>query len=193
MANAGKKHSLNQVRIIGGEYRGRKLSFPDAEGLRPTPDRVRETLFNWLQPSISGALCLDLFAGTGVLGFEALSRGAAKVMFVERDTRVCQSLKMNLDLLGLADKSVLNQSNALDVIPLVAIDSIDLVFLDPPYGKGLVSACLKKLYDCQCLKSKGRLYLEQESQLAEPVLPENWTMLKNKQAGQVNYYLIQAS
>jgi len=186
-----RKPTNNQIRIIGGEHRGRKLTFPDSEGLRPTPDRVRETVFNWLQATIPGAVCLDLFAGTGVLGFEALSRGAAKAIFVERDATVHKALQSNLGLLKLTDKSELIQSDALGVIPDLEKVSIDLIFLDPPYGKGLVSECLKKLYDCQCLKSKALLYLEQESQLGEPELPDNWQILKSKQAGQVSYYLVQ--
>ena len=193
MSPGHKKNISNQIRIIGGEHRGRKLTFPDSQGLRPTPDRVRETLFNWLQAYVPGAVCLDWFAGTGVLGFEALSRGADKVIFVERELKVFQSLKSNLDLLKLGDKTELNHMDALSFIEGISSDFIDIVFLDPPYGKGLVSECLKKLYDCQCLKSKGLVYLEQESQLGDPVLPENWIILKNKQAGQVNYYLLQAN
>ncbi|NOY66553.1 MAG: 16S rRNA (guanine(966)-N(2))-methyltransferase RsmD, partial [Gammaproteobacteria bacterium] len=125
--------------------------------------------------------------------FEALSRGAGKVIFVERDARVYQSLRVNLDLLKLESKSEINQSDAMNFISGLSPETLDLVFLDPPYGKGLVSECLKKLYDCQCLKPKGLLYLEQESELCDPELPEGWIMLKNKQAGQVNYYLLQAS
>jgi len=188
-----KKNTSNQIRIIGGEHRGRKLSFPDSEGLRPTTDRVRETLFNWLQAYVPGAICLDLFAGTGMLGFEALSRGADKLIFIERELKVFQALMANLDLLKLANKTELNHVDALSYINDIPSDSIDIVFIDPPYGKGLVSECLKKLYDCQCLKSKGLVYLEQESQLGDPALPETWTILKNKQAGQVSYYLLQAS
>jgi len=187
-----RKPATNQVRIIGGEHRGRKLTFPDAEGLRPTPDRVRETVFNWLQAYIPGAVCLDLFAGTGVLGFEALSRGAAKALFVEREPHIYKALQQNIDLLKLADKSELIQSDALMFMSNIQAASIDILFLDPPYGKGLVSDCLKKMYDTQCLKPEGLLYLEQESQLGVPDLPGDWQILKSKQAGQVSYYLIQA-
>ena len=190
---AGNKRTTNQVRIIAGDWRGRKIGFTDAEGLRPTPDRVRETLFNWLQGYLPGASCLDLFAGSGVLGFEALSRGAATVTFVEKNPAVFRVLQDNISLLQASDKVRSHQAQALDVIDSLAPDSLDVVFIDPPYGKGMVSDCIQKLADSGCLKPSALVYVEQESSLGAPDLPENWVLLKNKQASQVSYYLLQAN
>ena len=187
MAARGRKKSGNQLRIIGGEWRGRKLGFPDVEGLRPTTDRVRETLFNWLQPVIHGARCLDLFAGSGALGLEALSRGAASVQFVDMDRRAISSLKENLSLLKDNRGSVL-QSDALSFLggePQV----FDVVFLDPPFRQELLQPCLEQLCNNGWLSENARLYIEVEQELGEPQLPEGWKMLSSKQAGQVIYGL----
>ena len=185
------KKNTNQIRIIGGTHRGRKLPFPDAQGLRPTPDRIRETLFNWLQGYIAGAHCVDLFAGSGLLGFEALSRGAAHALFVEYESTVAGMIRDNIALLKATDIATVMQADAMQLIGQLEPASVDIVFLDPPYGKGLVAESVKKLHDSQCLKPGALLYLEQESSLPDPELPEEWQILKRKQAGQVGYYLIQ--
>lgn len=180
----------NQVRIIAGDWRGRKLDFPDAEGLRPTPDRVRETLFNWLQPYLPGAHCLDLFAGSGVLGFEAMSRGAASVSFVERERSVYQSLDRNIDLLGIKAQVSLKQADALQYLQADDDSEFDIIFLDPPYGKGLVEKCLLSEGLKRHLKVGSLVYMEHEVALGEIVLSRDWSVLKNKKAGHVNYYLL---
>jgi 16S rRNA (guanine966-N2)-methyltransferase len=185
----GHRGGSNQLRIIGGEWRGRKLGFPDVEGLRPTTDRVRETLFNWLQPLIQGARCLDLFAGSGALGLEALSRGAASVSFVDSDRQAVQSLRDNLSLLKEQRGSVL-QSDALTLLHNGAPEKpFDLVFLDPPFRKALLQPCLALLCQEGWLSADARIYLEQETELGEPALPPGWEMVRCKKAGQVIYGL----
>ncbi|SEP85584.1 16S rRNA (guanine966-N2)-methyltransferase [Ectothiorhodospira magna] len=172
-----------RLRIIGGQWRSRRLPVPDGPGLRPTPDRVRETLFNWLQPMISGARCLDLFAGSGALGFEAASRGAATVVMVERDGRVAAHLKTQVTALGAAHVEIL----ARDGLTYLATcdDGFDLVFLDPPYGKGLLSGCLVHLSRPGLLRPGARVYLEQALSEPAPELPTGWTVVKETQAGEV--------
>ncbi len=177
----------NQLRIIGGEWRGRKLRFPDVEGLRPTTDRVRETLFNWLAPVIHGARCLDLFAGSGALGLEALSRGASAVNFVDTSGQVMRSLKENLAL--LKDKrATLQQVDALAYLRGEP-QRFDVVFLDPPFRQGLLQPCLEQLCQGGWLAQNGRIYIEVEQELGEPVMPYGWEMVRRKTAGQVIYGL----
>lgn len=176
----------NRLRIIGGRWRGRRVSFPDVEGLRPSPDRVRETLFNWLMPVIEGARCLDLFAGSGALGLEALSRGAARVVLVDRDAQVVASLRAHLADLG-AEGAELRQADAqrfLEGTP----EPFDVVFLDPPYNKGLLAPCLVRLGQ-GWLAPGARVYIEAESALDPLPLPEGWVLLRSKGAGQVGYHL----
>ncbi len=182
------KRGGNQLRIIGGEWRGRKLRFPDVEGLRPTTDRVRETLFNWLAPVIHGARCLDLFAGSGALGLEALSRGAATVSFVDSDRRAVQSLKENLTLLK-EERGQVVPGDALTFLRTTPEQPFDLVFLDPPFRKELLQPCLELLCNGGWLSDKARLYIEVEQELGEPPLPEGWEMVRSKKAGQVIYGL----
>ncbi len=187
MAARGKRGGTNQLRIIGGEWRGRKLGFPDVEGLRPTTDRVRETLFNWLAPLVHGARCLDLFAGSGALGLEALSRGAAAVSFVDSDRRAVQSLNDNLALLK-SERGMVVQSDALSFLQGEP-HPFDIVFLDPPFRKELLQPCLEQLCNGGWLSDTARLYIEVEQELGEPVLAEGWEMVRRKQAGQVIYGL----
>lgn len=183
------RHGPNQLRIIGGTWRSRRVSFPDVEGLRPSPDRVRETLFNWLTPIIAGSRCLDLYAGSGALGLEALSRGAAAVTFVDADRRVVQQLEQNLKLLGAHDASVV-QSDALSFLQRPP-QPFDVVFLDPPFRRNLLPACLEKLA-AGWLTEGARVYVESEAELGEPPLLPDWELLRSKQAGQVRYSLLQA-
>ena len=122
----------NRIRIIGGTHRGRRLAFPDAAGLRPTPDRVRETLFNWLMPHLPGARCLDLFAGSGALGLEAVSRGAREVVLVDANPAVVKSLQENLRLLGETERARVIRSDALAFLRKETDAPFDIVFLDPP-------------------------------------------------------------
>ncbi|CAI8836005.1 16S rRNA (guanine(966)-N(2))-methyltransferase RsmD [Methylocaldum szegediense] len=177
----------NELRIIGGRFRSRKLKFPNAPGLRPTPDRVRETLFNWLRNDIEGARCLDLYAGSGALGFEAASRGAAKVVLVERDAAVCKALERNRALLN---------AEAVDVIQADTErflsgtgQPFDVVFLDPPFREGLVVPCCRVLEENGWLSPRAKIYVEAESGLRLLGLPGNWRVLREGKAGEVGYHL----
>jgi len=189
----GPRHGAgrNQLRIIGGEWRSRRLDFPDVEGLRPTPDRVRETLFNWLMPVIHGARCLDLFAGSGALGLEALSRGASAVVLVDRDPRVVNTLRSHLQTLKAEGASVLQQS-ALDYLQGTPTP-FDVVFLDPPFRQGLLQPALELLASRGWLAPGARLYIEQESEQAPLSLPEGWVLLRELKAGQVACRLVRAA
>jgi 16S rRNA (guanine966-N2)-methyltransferase len=180
----------NQVRIIGGVHRGRKLRFPDHQGLRPTSDRTRETLFNWLQPYLPGARVLDLFAGSGVLGFEAASRGAAEVVMVEQSPKVVQQLIGNRDLLGL-DSVLIQQANALAWLESGS-RQFDIVFLDPPFADGLLGRSCERLQAGGWLASGSRIYIEKDAAHALPEIPPQWDQLKQKRAGQVDFYLFSA-
>ncbi len=177
-----------QLRIIGGCWRGRRLSFPPVSGLRPTPDRVRETLFNWLAPVIAGARCLDLFAGSGALGIEALSRGAAEVVFVERHPVIAQGLKENLDRLGSASTQV-EQADVLLWLQGQA-QPADIVFLDPPFAADLLNPVCATLEEKRWLTPGARLYLESERDLQTLSLPQDWEIIREKTAGRVSYRLI---
>ena len=179
-----------EVRIIGGEWRGRKLHFPPAAGLRPTPDRVRETVFNWLQFELAGARCLDLFAGSGALGFEALSRGAGEVVFVERDAVSARAIRDMLAQLR-CDRGRVEQLDAfawLERRP-PASKPFDVVFLDPPYGEALLSILAEKLECGGWLAPGAWIYLEDAAARGEPPLPAGWTLLRSKRAGDVGYHL----
>ena len=180
----------NQLRIIGGEWRGRKLRFPDAPNLRPTPDRVRETIFNWVMPVVQGARCLDLFAGSGALGLEALSRGAAFTTFVDSHKKVTQALQAHLDLLNANDKAEVLQMDSVKFLKNTA-QPYDLVFLDPPYHLDFMEKVVALLENNGWLTNNAMLYLEIEKRQSLPELPSNWQQLKEKTAGEVNYFLFQ--
>ena len=179
------------VRIIGGEWRGRKLNFPEIEGLRPTPDRVRETLFNWLQGYLPGARCLDLFSGSGALGIEALSRGVASVTFVDQATEVVSQLRSNINLLKAQNAEIIAAS-ALDWLDRRQPDQeprYDLVFMDPPFHKGLVAPICEMLERRSLLREEAMIYIETEKSLTLDTLPANWVIHREKAAGQVAYRL----
>ena len=180
----------NQLRIIGGTWRSRRLDFPDVEGLRPTPDRVRETLFNWLMPVIHGARCLDLFTGSGALGLEALSRGAASVVLLDRDPHVISTLRKHLVTLN-AQGATLHQQSALDYLQGEA-SPFDVIFLDPPFRQGLLEPVLGLLSSRGWLAPGARVYIEQESEQAMVPLPEGWELLRELKAGQVACWLVRA-
>jgi 16S rRNA (guanine966-N2)-methyltransferase len=176
----------NQLRIIAGRWRGRKLSFAPVPGLRPTPDRVRETLFNWLDPFIQGARCLDLFAGSGALGIEAASRGAAGVIMVDHDPDVVRTLRGQLQQLEYSGAQVIQQ----DVESWLASASApcDIVFLDPPYRENRLPACIHLLEANGWLAAGARVYIEAEKAYT-PELPDTWDLYRSKCAGQVGYHL----
>lgn len=188
--NSGKKSKAGQFRIIGGQWKGRKLRFIEVEGLRPSLDRVRETLFNWLQWDIRGVHCLDLFAGSGALGIEALSRGAASVQFVELHKKAADQLRKNLDLLN-TDNGSLHSGDALEFIKSQP-QAFDIVFIDPPFHKGIAQQAIDLIENSQITKSETLIYIEVEQNL-ELVIPENWQLLKDKKAGQLLYKLYQVS
>lgn len=175
----------SQVRIIGGKYRGRKLMVADAPGLRPTPDRVRETLFNWLGQNLTGWSCLDLFAGSGVLGFEAASRGAASVVLVEHALKVARGLQTAADMLKDPNIHVVCMT-AERYLQQSHLNLLNLVFLDPPYGQGWLERILPILLPH--LAENAMLYIEAEFALPAELTSE-LTCLKAGRAGQVHYHL----
>jgi 16S rRNA (guanine966-N2)-methyltransferase len=179
----------NSVRIIGGMWRGRRVHFPDAPTLRPTPDRVRETLFNWLQHSLHGTRCLDLFAGSGVLGLEALSRGAAEAVFVEQFPAASRTLQEQLVRLGGEGKGRVMEMGAARFLRTPA-KSFDIAFLDPPFGTDALAETIPMLDSGDWLKVGGLVYLENERIAGTPTLPAHWELLKSKSAGEVGYHLV---
>ena len=178
----------NSVRIIGGGWRGRRVSFPDIPGLRPTPDRVRETLFNWLQSAIAGARCLDLFAGSGALGLEALSRGAQEIVFVEQAVAAARALQEQLIRLGARTKGQVVEMGAARYLRSVP-QAFDIVFLDPPFGRNALAEYIPLLVQGHWLKPGALVYLENEKREGVPPLPADWQLLKSKSAGEVGYHL----
>lgn len=173
-----------RLRIIGGEWRRRVLQFPEAEGLRPTPDRVRETLFNWLGQDMTGLRCLDLFAGSGALGFEAASRGAEKVVLVEQNPRVADALLSNIRLLEAAGRVELVRQDALKFATSTA-QTFDLAFLDPPYRQDWIGR-LEPLLS-RFLTPDALLYVESEMPLERL---GDWDVLRQGKAGQVCFHLM---
>lgn len=182
------KVSQSSLRIVGGQWRSRKLSFPAIEGLRPTPDRVRETLFNWLAPYIAGARCLDLYTGSGALGLEALSRGAASATFVDRDRLVTEQIRANLALLK-SDQGQVIQANANDWLKTMRDQPFDIVFMDPPFRQGLVADDAALLVQQNLLAEQAIIYVETESELRSSGVPTDWHEHRKKRSGQVTSYL----
>jgi 16S rRNA (guanine966-N2)-methyltransferase len=173
----------NSVRIIAGQWRGRLVTFPAAAGLRPTPDRVRETLFNWLGQDLTGKSCLDLFAGSGALGFEALSRGAREVVLVERSMPIRRALAANADRLG-AERMRLIAGDALEFAATTP-ERFDIVFVDPPYGSGLAEAALRQLP--RLLNVDALVYVESDRAFSAP---QTWRRVREGRAGAAHYCLI---
>ena len=178
---------MGKIRIIGGSWRGRKLDVPNIANLRPTPDRVRETLFNWLQPVIEGSRCLDLYAGTGVLGLEAKSRGAASIVFVEHDSLLVNQLRSNVDLFNAKDVQI-EQADARHWIQDTEM-KFDTVFLDPPFNQELIEETCVLLLAHNCLYPKALVYIEGEKGLQ---VPAGFTVKKQGIAGHVSYMLLQS-
>lgn len=183
-----KGGSAGRFRIIGGEWRGRRLALPQVADVRPTPDRVRETVFNWLAPVIAGARCLDLYAGSGALGLEALSRGAAQVVFVDRAPAVTRQIAAHLETLHCDRGEVLclDAARYLERAPA----PFDIVFLDPPYRAGLLVPALAQLLGAGWTAPAASVYLEHESTVAPPALPQGWRLFRSAAAGQVRYHLL---
>lgn len=177
----------NQVRIIAGEWRGRKLHFPQSPAIRPTPDRVRETVFNWLQSRVAGARCLDLFAGSGALGFEALSRGAREVVFVDTDPEAVRHVARMLQTLGCERGRVVRQEASAYLSG--PAEPFDLVFLDPPFADRALPDLCARLESGGWLAPGAFVYLEDAAAAGEPQLPGGWELLRSSRAGEVGYHL----
>ena len=185
---SSKASKTNQVRINAGVWRSRLLKFPDVEGLRPTPERVRQTVFNWLGQDLTGKTCLDLFAGTGAFGFEALSRNAKNVVMVENSVLAYQSLMQNQQLLDAKNSHILRQ----DVLAFLSQNTqlFDVVFCDPPYHKAWLEKILPSLN--QHLSPSGLLCIEAEFSLELRDLLSGWQLVKQNKAGNVYYHLLKS-
>lgn len=177
---------LNTLRIIGGQWRGRKLSFVGADGLRPTGDRIRETLFNWLQADIAGANCLDLFSGSGALGLEALSRGAKTALLIEKNTTAASQIKTHLSTLPDNQGKIL-QRDTLDFLSTPTGERFDVVFIDPPFQDQLWDQVFQQL-EPHWLNEGAAIYIEAPKRQVLNI-PVNWLLHRQKQSGQVNYAL----
>lgn len=175
---------MNSVRIIGGQYRRRVLKFPDSEGLRPTPDRVRETLFNWLGQELDGWHCLDLFAGSGALGFEAASRGAARVVMIEQAPKVLAALRENAEMLQNPREIEIIRADAIQYLASPKA-KFDLIFLDPPYKKGWIPRLEPLLSGA--LNEDGAIYVEAEHQIESL---GDWRAERHGKAGEVHFHLL---
>ncbi|MDN4501874.1 16S rRNA (guanine(966)-N(2))-methyltransferase RsmD [Alteromonadaceae bacterium BrNp21-10] len=185
-----KNTASGSIRIIAGQWRGRKLPVLDAEGLRPTTDRTKETLFNWLAPEIVGRTCLDAFSGSGSLGFEALSRGAKQVDFVDMNASACRQIEQNISTLNIPSK----QAKVMNVDVLAYLQqhqTFDLVFIDPPFNQGLITPLLTALNQTSKLAKKALIYIECELANANYPVPNSWQCIKQKQTKQLSYRLYQ--
>lgn len=185
-----------QLRIIGGRWRGRQLSFANADGLRPTGDRIRETLFNWLAPDLHGARCLDLFAGSGALGLEALSRGAAEVIMIEQNKdahrHINQHLEQFKDELQLQQASVVKGSCLEWLLkPRQPSPQFDVVFIDPPFAQNLWNDCINSLVQTNALAENAAIYIESPGD-QQLICPQSWQLHRSKNAGSVKYQLYYA-
>jgi 16S rRNA (guanine966-N2)-methyltransferase len=187
MTRPSPRPAAGKLRIIGGNLRGSKLAVPDVPGLRPTSDRVRETLFNWLMPVIEGARCLDLFAGTGALGIEALSRGAAWTDFVESDSRLAQAMRENLQRLKQTQATV-RSGDAATLLRMPPPSPYDIVFVDPPFSAAFWEPIAHTLEAQGWLRAGTFVYLEMPAQM-RPALPEAWDLHRESTAGAVRYAL----
>lgn len=179
------------IRIIGGEFKGRRLKVLSQPDLRPTPDRVRETLFNWLQGYVQDARVIDLFSGTGALAFEALSRGAKHVVLIEHNAKLIPHLKSAVELLQCADRAHIMRTDAVKWLNQDNQQSpFDIIFLDPPFSLDLWAKCLDRLACHQYIHSESLVYLEAPKTWTLPQANFPWEVVKHKVAGQVGYYLL---
>ncbi|HEY5775065.1 MAG TPA: 16S rRNA (guanine(966)-N(2))-methyltransferase RsmD [Xanthomonadales bacterium] len=184
MSKSGKN---NSVRIIGGDWRGRRLTVADVPGLRPSGDRCRETLFNWLQPWVLAADCADLFAGTGALGFEAASRGAASVLMIEKHPHAQQVLRQGIEQLQAMQVN-LHSGGAMSLIEDFKPESFDIVFVDPPFDSNLAGLVLERLDKTGCVRRGGFVYVE--SPAKKPVAPlPGWRVWRDQELGEVRMQL----
>jgi 16S rRNA (guanine966-N2)-methyltransferase len=182
-----KQQEMGEVRIIAGQYKGRRLSFPAVPGLRPSGDRIRETVFSWLLPWLNNARVLDLFAGSGALGFEAASRGAREVICNDANAAVAASLREQQQRLNAAMITVYHH-DALQLLNIVD-PAFDIVFLDPPFRADWLYLILPQLAGKGLIAADGVVYIESERELGEPTLPDGWSWYRVKESGQVRYAL----
>jgi len=183
-----KDNATSSLRIIGGKWRSRKVPFQSARGLRPTPDRVRETLFNWLAADVPGARCADLFAGSGALGVEALSRGAAHCTFVDTNSTALNTIRSVLHTLK-ADKYADVRAMTAQAYCLQETEPFHIVFLDPPFGLDLVEPCCQSLDTHSLLAPAAAIYIETSATENPPTVPALWELAREKKAGDVAYRL----
>ena len=184
---------MNQLRIIAGKWRGRKITFLDQESLRPSIDRVRETLFNWLQNEIVGSKCLDLFAGSSALSLEAASRGADHVTCLELNPESAACIKENIALLKAYQVTLLQQDALKFLKTTKSENKYDLIFLDPPFKENLLQESCDLLESNSWLAASALIYLESDQVLENYALPSNWTLIKQQQAGLFYYGLCHRS
>ena len=187
---ANKKPQRGRLRIVAGIWRSRLLEIADVPGLRPTAERIRESVFNWLTPHLAGARCLDLFAGTGALGLEALSRGAAEALFVETSPLAARTLQKNIASLQ-ATKATVRRADAAKFLRQPGARQFDIVFLDPPFDGDLHGDLCKLLDESSVLAAGALVYIEEDRAKPEVALPPNWKTLKSSSAGNVRYSLVQ--
>ena len=186
---ANKKPQRGRLRIVAGNWRSRLLEIADVPGLRPTAERIRETVFSWLTPHLAGARCLDLFAGTGALGLEAMSRGAAEAVFVESSPTAVRTLQKNIATLEATEATV-RCADAVKYLQHPGADRFDIIFLDPPFADDLHGDLCKLLDESSILATDALVYIEEDRAKPEVVLPPNWQILKTKTAGNVRYSLV---
>ena len=186
---ANKTPQRGRLRIVAGNWRSRLLEIADVPGLRPTAERIRETVFNWLTPHLAGARCLDLFAGTGALGLEALSRGAADVLFVETSAVAVRTLQKNIASLQATNATV-RCADAVNYLQHPGADQFEIVFLDPPFADDLHGDLCKLLDESSILATDALVYIEEDRAKPEVVLPPDWQILKTRTAGNVRYSLV---
>ena len=184
-----KKKRPGTVRIIGGKWRGTRLPVPDLPGLRPSGDRSRETLFNWLQADIHGATCVDLFAGSGVLGLEAASRGAAEVTLIEKSRLAASVLRESLQKLDAHQVRIV-QADAIEWLAACEPRSLDIVFIDPPFSSGLHNRAIESLTAGDCVRKGGLVYLETPREMPAPAPPTGWEIAREKLLGEVRMQLL---
>ena len=189
--SAEKKSQPGRLRIVAGKWRSRLLEIADVPGLRPTSARIRETVFNWLAPGLAGARCLDLFAGTGALGLEALSRGAAHCDLVEKSARAVATLLSNVATLKSEDATV-HATDALDFLRQADAGKFDIVFLDPPFAADMLSDLCRLLDEGSLLAENASVYIEEDRSGPAFELPARWRVMKTKNAGNVRYSLVEA-
>ncbi len=186
-----KTGSDRSVRIIGGKWRSRKVSFPDEPGLRPTPDRVRETLFNWLQDPVHGARTLEPFAGSGILSLEALSRGARNIVLIDQLESATRCIRSSLEKLGATPSQYsLIQDSAFRWMARKGHTPYDIIFLDPPFAAARLAEAVELIHGNNLLADRGWLYIESAERTSPHGLPAPWRIHRQKRAGRVHYCLV---